>query len=163
MVHNKQHPKILLREVQENDLGSFFQHQLDPKANWMAAFTSKDPTDRAAFNTHWIKIMHETSIIIRTILIEEQVAGFVLKYELMGDAEISYWIGRQFWGKGIATAALTAFLEELPIRPLHARAAKDNIASIRVLEKCGFTITGTQRGFANARGKEIEEVVLLLE
>lgn len=163
MVHNKQHPKILLREVQENDLEPFFLHQLDPQANWMAAFTRKDPTDRAAFDAHWTKIMHDVSVIIRTIITEGQVAGFILKYEINGNAEIGYWIGKQFWSQGIATTALTNFLEELPIRPLHARAAKDNVASIRVLEKCGFTITSTERGFANARGEEIEEVVLYLD
>ena len=163
MVHTMQHAKILLREVQESDLEPFFLHQLDKKANWMAAFTSKDPTDRAAFNAHWAKIMQDTSVIIRTIISDSQVAGFILKYETDGNAEIGYWIGRRFWGKGIASAALIAFLEELPMRPLHARAAKDNIASIRVLEKCGFIITGTQRGFANARGEEIEEVVMRLE
>ena len=157
------HPKILLRKVQENDLELFFLHQLDSQANWMAAFTSKDPTDRAAFNAHWAKIMRDTSVIIRTIISDSQVAGFILKYETDSNAEIGYWIGRRFWGKGIASAALIAFLEELPMRPLHARAAKDNIASIRVLEKCGFSITGSQRGFANARGQEIEEVVMRLE
>ena len=80
-----------------------------------------------------------------------------------GEAELSYWIGRAFWGKGIATAALKLFIEELEIRPLHARAAADNLASIRVLEKCGFTRTGTDRYFANARGEKIEEVIYILK
>ena len=86
----------------------------------------------------------------------------MLKYEMGGEAEISYWIGRGFWGKGIATAALQQFIQELDIRPLHARAAADNLGSIRVLEKCGFTRTGTDRYFANARGEEIEEVIYIL-
>ena len=75
---------------------------------------------------------------------------------------MSYWIGREFWGKGIATKALAVFLSAVKARPLYARAAKDNIASLRVLEKCGFAITGYERGFANARGEEVEEVVLEL-
>ena len=65
--------------------------------------------------------------------------------------------------KILATAALAALLREVSIRPLHGRAASDNLASIRVLEKCGFVIVGTDRGFANARGAEIDEVILRLE
>src|SRR4029453_1988037 len=74
----------------------------------------------------------------------------------------TYWIGREFWGRGIATQALAVLLSAVKTRPLYARAAKDNVASLRVLEKCGFTIAGYERGFANARGEEVEEVVLEL-
>ena len=79
-----------------------------------------------------------------------------------GQLEVTYWIGREFWGKGIATKALAVFLSSVKPRPLYARTAKDNIASLRVLEKCGFTIAGYERGFANARGEEVDEVVLEL-
>jgi RimJ/RimL family protein N-acetyltransferase len=75
---------------------------------------------------------------------------------------VSYWLGKEYWGKGIATEALGLFLGIIEERPLYARAAKDNAASIRVLEKCGFVISGCERGFANARGEEIDEVVLVL-
>jgi RimJ/RimL family protein N-acetyltransferase len=79
-----------------------------------------------------------------------------------GDREITYGIARQFWGRGLATEALRAFLALDTERPLRARAAKDNIGSLRVLAKCGFEVTGEEIGFANARGQEIEEVVLRL-
>ena len=87
----------------------------------------------------------------------------MLKYEDEGHPEVSYWLGKEFWGKGIATAALRAFLEIVQERPMYARAASDNVASIRVLEKCGFVISGKGKGFANARGNEVEEYVLILE
>lgn len=48
------------------------------------------------------------------------------------------------------------------LRPLYARAVKDNIASIRVLEKCGFVLSGEDKGFSNARSKEVEEFILKL-
>ena len=76
--------------------------------------------------------------------------------------EVGYWIGQEFWGKGIATQALRLFLEKVALRPMYARAAKDNLASIRVLQKCGFTICGESKGYANARGCEIEEVLFIL-
>jgi RimJ/RimL family protein N-acetyltransferase len=87
----------------------------------------------------------------------------VLSIEQFGEREVSYWIGKEYWGRGIATKALTLFLEELKVRPLYARAAKDNVASLRVLAKCGFKVVGEDRGYANARGAEIEEYVLKLE
>ncbi|MGW6302919.1 GNAT family N-acetyltransferase, partial [Streptomyces niveus] len=69
---------------------------------------------------------------------------------------------RAHWGRGTATAALAALIEIVGTRPLHAHAAADNAGSIRVLEKCGFVITGHGRGFAQARQGEIDEVLLTL-
>jgi RimJ/RimL family protein N-acetyltransferase len=154
---------ILLREVKNCDLPIFFEQQLDSTANYMAAFTRKDPTDRESFDAHWEKILADETIPIKTTLFEGQVAGFVLSYIQFGEREVSYWLGKEFWGKGIATKALSEFLAELEERPLHARAAKDNIASIRVLEKCSFVISGHDQAFANARGEKIEEVIMILE
>ena len=79
-----------------------------------------------------------------------------------GELEVTYWLGKAYWGRGIATQALAAFLRVQQRRPLIARVAKDNIASIRVLQKCGFVLTAETKGFANARGAEIEEVILTL-
>jgi RimJ/RimL family protein N-acetyltransferase len=156
---------VLLRDVTEGDLPTFFEQQLDPAANHMAAFTAEDPADRAAFTAKWTKILADDCITKKTILFDGQVAGSVSSFVApwSGMLEVTYWIGRAFWGKGIATKALSMLLGSLKTRPLYARAAKDNIASIRVLEKCGFTISGYDKGFANARGGEIEEVILELK
>lgn len=152
---------ISLRDVHEDDLTIFFKQQLDADANHMAAFTAKDPADRVAFDAHWSKIMGDEKISIKTILLYGgEVAGHVLKYVMDGKPEVSYWVGKEYWGKGIATQALLMFLNDIKRRPIYARAAKDNSASVRVLEKCGFSITGNDRGYANARGEEIEEVIL---
>ena len=154
---------VVLREAQAEDLPLFFEHQLDPEANYMAAFTAKDPTDQQAFMAHWTRILGDATNTIRTILIEGQVAGSVSSYEeTAGHLEVTYWLGAPYWGKGIATAALGAFLAQVTTRPIYARVAKDNRASLRVLEKCGFTIIDEDKGFANARGQEIEEWLLQL-
>jgi RimJ/RimL family protein N-acetyltransferase len=155
-------PQIQLREVEEEDLPIFFEQQLNPEANHMAAFTRKDPSDKEAFETHWMKILADETIPIKTILFDGQVAGSILSYEQSGERQVSYWLGREYWGKGIATLALSLYLEDINQRPLYARAAKDNIGSIRVLEKCGFIISGYDRGFANARGAMIDEVIMML-
>src|SRR5881397_3186639 len=129
---------LLLRGVVEDDLSLFFEFQLDPAANYMAAFTAKDPTDREAFTAHWNKILVEPTNIIRTIVCDGQAVGSVSSYEESGKPEVTYWIGRAHWGKGIATRALTAFLAQAnATRPIYARVAKDNLGSRRVLEKCG--------------------------
>jgi RimJ/RimL family protein N-acetyltransferase len=90
------------------------------------------------------------------------VAGSVASFEDFGQLEVTYWLGREFWGKGIATRALASLLAFQTTRPIYARAAKDNAASLRVLQKCGFVITGEDKGYANARGQVIEEYILTL-
>jgi RimJ/RimL family protein N-acetyltransferase len=151
--------KLNLRPVSPSDLPIFFDQQLAPEANFMAAFTSKDPTDRAAFDAHWAKVLADEGITIRTILYEGKVAGSVLCHSWDGDPELSYWLGMEFWGKGIATQALALFLDVVRVRPLYARVAKDNVGSIRVLEKNGFELKEQGIWYSNARGKEVDELV----
>ncbi|WP_374017436.1 GNAT family N-acetyltransferase [Paenibacillus thiaminolyticus] len=152
----------MLRDIIEDDLSIFFEQQMDTSANFIAAFTSKNPSDKVAFKAHWEKILHNETIIKKTVIYCGNVAGHVLSFEQFGEREISYWLGREYWGKGVATEALSQFLDCITIRPLYARAAKDNIASIRVLEKCGFEIKGEDKGYSNSRDEEVEEYILKL-
>lgn len=153
---------VRLREVTAGDLPLFFHHQLDPEANFQAAFVARDPGDRLAFDAHWRRIIADPEIVIRTVEVGEDVAGSIAAFRHEGVTEVTYWLGREFWGRGIATQALTLFIGELSVRPLIGRVAADHHASIRVLLKCGFEQVGTERGFANARGEEIAEVILVL-
>jgi RimJ/RimL family protein N-acetyltransferase len=159
----KHEVNITLRDITVDDLDIFFSHLSDPDAIEMAAFTAEDPNDRNAFNSHWERLMKNESIIKKTILFEGDVAGHIIRFEQFGNTEVTYWIGKEYWGKGIVTDALKQFLAILDERPLYARAAKDNLASIRVLEKCGFVLIAVEKGFAKARGREIEEVVMKRE
>lgn len=154
---------LWLRPVLNSDLPIFFIQQKDPDANQMAAFTSRDPSDQEAFNSHWQKIMVDNSVIIRTIVFDDLVAGYILSYLDDGNPEVGYWIGKEFWGKGIASMALAEFLSSAnTTRPIFARTAKDNHASKRVLEKCGFCVIKEMKSYANARGKEIKELLFIL-
>ncbi|EFE73639.1 N-acetyltransferase [Streptomyces sp. CS149] len=155
--------EVSLRAVEDADLPLFFAWMSDPDATRVAAFTPKDPTDRAAFDAHWARIRSGSGgVVMRTAVADGVVVGHVGAYGEVGDRQVTYWIDRAHWGRGLATAALRAFLDETPTRPLHARAAADNLGSRRVLEKCGFVVTGTDRGFAQARGEEIDEVLVTL-
>jgi [ribosomal protein S5]-alanine N-acetyltransferase len=154
--------QLKLRPSEKSDLEFFFQFQLDEEANYLAAFTSKDPSDKEAYFEKFTKILDDPSINNQTILIGETIAGSVAKFEIEGDAEITYWIDRNFWGKGIATTALKNFLMIENTRPIFARVAFDNFGSQKVLEKCGFVKIGADKGFANARQAEIEEFIYKL-
>jgi RimJ/RimL family protein N-acetyltransferase len=161
---NSMKNKLLLRDVISDDLPIFFEQQLDQEANYMAAFTAKDPADREAFMAHWHRILGTDTCIIKTIIFNRQVAGSVSSYEEEGKPEVTYWLGREYSGKGIATLALKELLVgHNKKRPIYARVAKDNPGSRRVLEKCGFIGISESKGFANARGQEIEELLLELE
>ena len=126
---------IELRQVIEDDLESFYEHQADPEASAMAAFPSRD---RDAHFERWQRILARTDAINRTVLVDGQVAGNVTSWESEGRRLIGYWIGREFWGRGVATTAVRALLDEIAERPLYADVATSNVGSIRVLEKCGF-------------------------
>lgn len=153
---------VELREVHDSDLPVFYRQLNDPEALRMAAFTPKDPADRDTFDEHWKRI-RSSSDVLRTILADGDVVGSAAVYGEPGEREVTYWVDRAYWGRGVATAALRGLLAEVPERPLYARAAADNEGSLRVLRKCGFRVTAQARGFANARGEEIDEVVLHLE
>jgi len=150
---------VSLRDVTESDLPIFFEHQDDPEANRMAAFPAKN---RSTFIAHWTRMLGNDTIIKKTVLFGGQVAGNVVSFEQDGQREVGYWIGRRFWGMGVATAALSAFLDLVETRPLYARVAKHNVASIRVLEKCGFEISGEDSGPSDVPGVEGEGFLLQL-
>jgi RimJ/RimL family protein N-acetyltransferase len=126
---------VKLRPIRPDDLPIFFEHQADPVAAAMAAFPSRD---REAFDAHWARILRDERNVVRTVELEGQPAGNVVSWEHDGERDVGYWVGREHWGKGVATAALTAFLDVVRTRPLHAHVVTTNPASIRVLEKCGF-------------------------
>ncbi len=155
--------QLVLREIEDRDLDVLFEHSRDRDAIRMAAFTSPDPDDRTTFDLRWARIRSDASTTNRVIEIDDRVVGHIASFDLEGEREITYWIGREDWGRGIATRALQEFLQLETTRPLRARAASDNAGSIRVLTKCGFRLVGEDRGFAHGRNEETDEVVLRLD
>jgi RimJ/RimL family protein N-acetyltransferase len=154
---------LFLRDVIEDDLSTFFEQQCDLDANYMAAFTAKEPKNRVAFLAHWERIRADETVIVQAIVYKGQVAGHVMSYKEEDRCEVTYWVGKKYWGKGIASHALAEFLAHTnKTRPIYARAARDNLGSRRVLEKSGFTEVSESKGFANARGEDIQELLLKL-
>ncbi|MEU1694060.1 GNAT family N-acetyltransferase [Streptomyces hirsutus] len=153
-------PEIALRAVHDSDLPVFYRQSNDPQALRMAAFTAEDPADREAFEAHWARIRTAPDVVVRTVLCDGDVVGHAAAHGAPGEREVTYWVDRAYWGRGIATAALRALLAEVTERPLHARVAADNAGSLRVLEKCGFRVVARETGYAPARGAETDELVL---
>jgi RimJ/RimL family protein N-acetyltransferase len=134
---------VELRETVEDDLPILFRNQADPGASEMAAFPSRD---WEAFVAHQAKIGANPDMLQRTVVVDGEVAGDIGSWPDEPDRNVGYWIGRDFWGRGVATAALRAFLELETTRPLTAHVAVHNLGSRRVLEKCGFVVVREQRG-----------------
>lgn len=151
---------VRLRDVIEADLPIFYEQQLDPQATAMAAFPARA---RDPFMKHWASIMAGGTNTIKTILCGGRVAGYIGSWDQDDRREIGYWLGREFWGKGIATRAVQATLESIAIRPLFAHVAKGNHASRRVLEKCGFHIAGADRTLTAMPGEPVEEYIFRLD
>lgn len=130
---------VRLRPVVAGDLPVFFAHQADPESIAMAQFPSRP---RDAFDAHWVRLLADPAVLVRTIEADGEVVGNVSTFDRAGEREVGYVIARSHWGRGIATRALALFLALEPRRPLVARVVKHNLGSQRVLEKCGFTRAG---------------------
>ena len=156
---NRMTTNVLLREVTDSDLPILYEQQLDPEATAMAAFPSRD---RESFMAHSARIMADESVIYKAITFEGQVAGSIVSWEMAGEREVGYWLGKEYWGKGIATQALADYVKLVTQRPLSAHVAQHNVGSRRVLQKCGFQVIG-EDSYANPAGVEVEEYYLKLD
>jgi len=154
---------ITLRPLVDDDADALFRMMQDPESVRMAAFTPEDPADRARFDARLTRIRTDPTITHRVITYDGVVAGNIGAFLMEGDLDLAYWIDRPLWGRGIASEALTLFLKIVTERPLHARAASDNVGSLQVLRKAGFQPQGTEISYASARGTEIEETILRLD
>ena len=150
--------KVELRDPVDEDLPIFFAQQQEPAALKMADWIARD---KEAFMAHWAKTAADPAVLRKTILADGLVAGYVASFERLGMREVCYWLGKEFWGKGIATRALEEFLTHEIRRPLWARVAKKNPASARVAEKCGFTVVG-EDSYTSKAGEVFGEFVLQL-
>jgi RimJ/RimL family protein N-acetyltransferase len=154
---------VSLRRLEDGDLDTIYQHVTDPESVRMAAFTAEDWTDRRAFLNRTARLRADASVSHRVIDVDGAIAGTIGFFRIDNQPEVTYWVDRTQWGKGIASAALQIVLAETAERPMYARAASDNVGSLRVLEKAGFRRVGVDRGFAHGRGEEIEETILRLD
>ena len=150
----------VLRDVTDADIDVFYEQQRDPEAAAMAAFPARD---REAFEAHWRRVRAYDSNVTRTIVDEGAVAGNVGCWEQDGRRFVGYWLGREFWGRGLATAALAELVAELDERPLHASVVTSNVGSIRVLEKCGFVEVERHAEHDEHAVRVIEEILYRLD
>lgn len=161
--YKKNKRMIKLEKTTKKDLEILFVFQTNKDGIMMAAFTSENPNDKIAYLKKWSAIVENPKINMQTIRLENKIVGSVIHFDMMNETNVSYWIDQKFWGMGIATKALNEFINNSDKRPLFGRVAFDNFGSQKVLEKCGFKSIAKEKGFANARKKEIEEFVYKLD
>ena len=152
-------PEVRLRSVEDQDIDVFFEHQADPQAVEMAAFPARAEDQ---FRAHWAKLRADDTLVVRTIVADGLVAGNIGSWLQDGQQLLGYWVGREYWGRGIATRALALLVDEVSVRPLYAHAVEHNLGSIRVLEKCGFRRDRAQEAQAPATDDGIEELIYVL-
>ena len=152
----------VLREMRESDLPALFEIQCDAGAQVMAAFTNTK-NDREAYLDKWRALLADDGLVRLVVEADGEVVGSATSYPNGDKTEVTYWIRRDRWGRGIAGMALAELLERVAVRPVFASAAYDNVGSMRVLERNGFRRVGVERGFAEARGQDIEEVMFRLD
>jgi RimJ/RimL family protein N-acetyltransferase len=133
---------VTLRDVVEDDLQTFYRHQSDPLSIEMAQVAARD---EAAYLARWTRLLADETVDTRSIVVDGTVAGHVMSFDRDGVRELGYWLGREFWGQGIAGAAVQQYLAFEPQRPLFAIVAEHNLASRRILSRCGFRET-TRKG-----------------
>ena len=153
-------PAVRLRNVEDRDIEVFFDHQADPQAVEMAAFPARD---KEQFAAHWAKVRADDANVLRTIVADGLVAGNIGSWQQDGQQFLGYWVGREFWGRGVGTQALALLVDEVSVRPLYAHVVAHNVGSIRVLEKAGFRRDRVQEAKAPPPDDGIEELVFVLE
>lgn len=153
---------VVVRDTTTDDLPTLFEFLRDPESRHMAAFTTDDPNDGGAFRDKWTRLIDDGRCVTKTVLVDGDVAGVIVVFVIADEHEISYWMDRRRWGRGVAGHAVAKLLRLVTVRPVFARVAEDNTASTRVLERNGFTMIGKDRSFAAARGQEITELIYRL-
>jgi len=153
---------VLLRPVESTDVPIFYMHARDSEAIRVAAFAPPDAGDLGAYRARWARILTASDTLVRTVVHEGNVVGHLISFPRLARREVGGWFALASWGRGIATAALRAFLLLDSGRPLYARAAADNIGALRVLDRCGFRPTALERRPAPGRGGDVVEATLAL-
>lgn len=150
--------RIHLRSVTQRDLPILFEHQRESAANEMAAFPARA---RDVFMNHWAKILSDENVVAMAVVVDRRVAGSIVCWPQNAKRLVGYWIGKDHWGKGVATQALAMFVRLVAERPLYAYVARRNLPSIRVLEKCRFVLCPEETDAATP-ADGVEELVYVL-
>jgi RimJ/RimL family protein N-acetyltransferase len=151
--------QVTLRDVHYDDLPVFYAHQRDLDAIRMADFPSREYD---SFMAHWTRCLTDETAILKTVVADGAVAGNIVCWQQDNSRKVGYWLGKEYWGQGITTSALAQFVELIAERPLYAHVAQSNIASIRVVQKCGFVACG-QGTFGGVPGDPKTEIIFMLE
>ena len=148
---------VSLRRVEDADLDQLFEWERHPGAVAMAAFTRAGPSDRAAFDQHYARIRNDSDCMLLAIEDHGAFVGTIGSFAMEREREVTYWIDPARWGRGLASAALDAFVCVEMTRPLFARAAEHNVGSATVLKRASFVQVGCETAYADGVGRDVVE------
>lgn len=150
---------LRLRPIAPADLPTLCAFQQDPESCTLAGVKARD-TD--SYLAHWQTVLADQQVVPRAILADDTLVGSINKFQRDGEDFVGYWIAREHWGRGIASRALELLLQEVTTRPLRAQVVSHNPASLRVLERCGFVVTGRKHEDETDRYTAGEVISLIL-
>lgn len=159
----EQRHSVHLRAITDDDLDTLFELESDVAGADMIAFLPREPGDRTAFDAHWARIRSDTEVLTWIVESDGRFAGYALSFLMNGERQVGYWIVRELWGHGIATAATRAVVAQIAERPLWGSTVSDNLGSQRVLQNAGFVFDHIERSHAPHRGTEVDEHVFRLD
>lgn len=152
----------MLRNLEDADLDQLFERERDPRAVAMATFARANPSDRAAFDAHYKRVRNDPEVTLRAIEDDGALAGMIASFTVEGEREVSYWIDPTRWGRGLASAALDAFIQVEVTRPLYARVAEHDLGSATGLTRAGFVRVDSVTSYADGVGRDVVEHIFRL-
>lgn len=146
--------RLILREIEQGDAPAMFELNSDPE---VVRYTGDGPFDSPAEAESFVRayVAKNSGTGFGRWIIQLKETGEVLgwcglKKQENGEVDLGYRIYRRYWGKGYATEAAIASLEygfkQKKLDKIIGVARVENIASIRVLEKCGMTFERNDKG-----------------
>lgn len=153
---------IDLRDFDDDDHDAVFAMMRDREALELVAFTADHPDDPDEFDAWLHRRRAHPDVTLFTVTEDGGYAGTAALFRTEADREVTIWLARHAWGRGIGTATLEILVSREPERPLYARAAAHNAAAVAILRRVGFAEVSRAVSFAPGLGRDAEQVVFAL-
>jgi [ribosomal protein S5]-alanine N-acetyltransferase len=158
---------LRVRSWRKNDLDALVRHANNAKVAANLRDQFPHPYTRSAAATYLVEVRLadvETSFAVEYAGEAIGGIGFRLGTDISRlSAEIGYWLGEPYWGRGLTTRAVFATsewaFENYKLTRVFAMAFSHNVGSMRVLEKAGFTREGILRRSAIKNGVLLDQVL----
>jgi len=163
-------PSVKLRKIRASDIDGMYKLFKNDNVLEDLAHPKKAKDFTRAEEKKWVKEQIENYTkskpkeLTFAIIADNEYVGNIGAHRIdykHDNAEIGYWVGEPYWGKGIATLAakqiITYLFKRFKLVRISAKAYAHNIGSQRVLEKAGMKYEGTMRKANRKNGKYLDD------